>query len=67
VKILEPAPTDVNMQFLHASNGAELTVSNAQAELTSDFHYKWSFISVDGKADIKIKKAAIDIELDTST
>jgi len=55
------------MQFLHASNGAELTVSNAQAELTSDFHYKWSFISVDGKADIKIKKAAIDIELDTST
>jgi hypothetical protein len=35
--------------------------------LTSDFHYKWSFITVDGKADIKINKANIDAELDTST
>jgi hypothetical protein len=55
------------MQFLSTSNGAELTVNNAKCELTSDFHYKWSFITVDGKADIKINKASIDAELDTST
>ena len=39
VKIMEPATKDVSLNFIHASNGAEFTVSNAVAELTSDFHY----------------------------
>jgi len=42
-------------------------VAKSSVELTSDFHYKWTIFNVDGKADIKINKAAIDIELDAST
>ena len=67
VTIDQPAAQDVKLNFLHENNGAEFTVANGQVELTSDFHYKYLFITVDGKANIKINKAAIDIEIDTST
>jgi hypothetical protein len=35
--------------------------------LTAHFKYKWSFITVDGDMDVKIKKMNLDLEFDAST
>jgi hypothetical protein len=67
VKIPQPYLSDIDIKFDNANNGGELTCVNATAHMTADFHYKYLFFSVDGQADIKINKAAIDIEVDTST
>ena len=67
VHINEPSPSDIALKFLTTSNGAELIVSKSSLTMEADFHYKWTIFTVDGKANINIKQAAIDAELDAST
>lgn len=67
VKIPQPLLTDVNIKFDNPNNGGELVVNKAVAQIHSAFHYKYSFLSVDGTADIKVNKMALDVELGAST
>jgi hypothetical protein len=49
----------------HANNGAELVATDVPATLSADFSYTY-WITVGGTADVKIKKMAIDMEIDVS-
>lgn len=67
IQIPEPALDSVAVKYDHANNGGELTCSQATAHLNADFHYHYLFFDVDGQADIKINKAAVDVEIDAGT
>lgn len=64
-----PAPAsydDINLNLVNPDNALELVANNLQANLVCDFKYKYG-ITVDGKANIAIKKMNADIELGLTT
>jgi hypothetical protein len=67
VEIPQPPVENVAIKFDNANNGGELTCNDATAHMTADFHYKYLFITVDGKADIHVNKAGVDVEIDAGT
>jgi hypothetical protein len=67
VQLPQPALDAVDIKFDGANNGGELVCSKATAHATADFHFEYLFLKVNGKADIKINKAALDVELDAGT
>lgn len=69
IKMSVPQPdlSSINLDLVAAENGIELSANDNDAHLTSDFTFKYLFISVSGKADIKVKNAKIDAKLDLST
>jgi len=67
MSVPEPALDAVNIKFDNANNGGELTCSQATAHVTSDFKFKYLFITATGQADIKINKLQLDTLLDAST
>lgn len=67
VHIPQPDTNAVDIKFDTQPNGVELTCSQAEVQATADFHFTYLFISVDGKADIKVNKATLDVEIDAST
>jgi hypothetical protein len=67
VQIPQPALDAVNINFDNANNGGEVVCSQATAHATADFEFKYLFLDVKGKADIKINKVALDVELDAGT
>lgn len=67
VHIDQPASQNVKFNFLNADNGLGLLVNGAVSEINADFKYKWSFITVDGKANIKLKNIGVDVEIDAGT
>ena len=60
VHIPQPDTNAVDVKFDTQPNGVELTCSQAEVQATADFHFTYLFISVDGKADIKVNKATLD-------
>jgi len=51
---------------LPSSNGVELVASGVNADIKADFSYKY-WITVTGKADIHIKSASFDAEVNLET
>lgn len=67
VNVPQPSTDAVNIGFDNTKNALELICIEATAHLTADFHYTYLFITVDGKADITIKKAALDVAISAGT
>ena len=67
VQIPEPALSDIDLKTVHADNAIELDAKKVSVHMDADFTYKALFITVTGKADIKITNIGIDMELGMST
>jgi hypothetical protein len=67
VQIPQPDLKDVQLLTHHTANSIELKADNVNVHLDADFSYKVLFITATGKADIKISKIGIDMELGLKT
>lgn len=69
IKMSVPQPdlSTITLDLVGAENGVELKADDNDAHLTSDFTFKYLFITASGQADIKIKNAKIDAKMDLST
>ena len=63
VNIPAPLANDTRFVFQSGSNGIELVSEQLKMYLDADFRFK-EVITVDGRADIVIKKLSIDFEMD---
>ena len=59
--------TAINLNLDSANNGLELKASQVSAHLTSDFTYKYLFITATGGMDVKIKNINMDFEVGLGT
>jgi len=48
LNIPQPDVKNVNINFDHTNNGADLKASHVTATADGDFHYKYLFFTVDG-------------------
>jgi len=59
--------SDLAINLDNAQNGVELTAKGVDCHLTSDFQYKYLFITVNGAMDVKIKNINMDFEVGLGT
>jgi len=59
--------SNIDIATQSTANAIELTAKSLDATMSSDFRYKWYFITATGKADIKMSDISLDMELGLST
>jgi hypothetical protein len=67
VHIEQPSVKNINIAAQSAANAVELTANTLDATMSSDFKYKWLFVTATGTADIKMSDISLDMELGLGT